>query len=288
MRPKKIGLIAHTGKPGVAELTSTLAKEFERAGLSVLLEANTAALAGMTSTRTVADLGREAELLVVLGGDGTILHSVGQLGDNIRPVFGINIGALGFLTCSNSSAYAEAVECIAAGKMVFSKRTLLEVVVKIPSGESSTMTGLNDVVLSRGEVSRLIRLKTSVNAEPLTEFNADGLIVATPTGSTAYSLSAGGPILAPESGAFVITPICPHVLTNRSIIVGEDSVIEIEVTEREYPVFLTVDGREPLHIETGTTVEIKKSGRVLPLASMPGVSFFGVVRQKLKWSGSNI
>jgi NAD+ kinase len=288
MRPNKIGLIAHTGKPGVAELTKTLAKEFERAGLTVLLEANTAALAGMTSTRTVADLGRDAELLVVLGGDGTILHSVGQLGDDIKPVFGINIGALGFLTCSNSSAYAEAVECIAAGKMVFSERTLLEVMVKIPGGESSTMTGLNDVVLSRGEVSRLIRLKASVNGEPLTEFNADGLIVATPTGSTAYSLSAGGPILAPESGAFVITPICPHVLTNRSIIVGEDSVIEIEVTEREHPVFLTVDGREPLHIETGTTVEIKKSGRVLPLASMPGVSFFGVVRQKLKWSGSNI
>ena len=288
MRPNKIGLIAHTGKPGVAELTKTLAKEFERAGLTVLLEANTAALAGMMSTMTVADLGRDAELLVVLGGDGTILHSVGQLGDNIKPVFGINIGALGFLTCSNSSAYAEAVECIAAGKMVFSERTLLEVMVKIPGGESSTMTGLNDVVLSRGEVSRLIRLKASVNGEPLTEFNADGLIVATPTGSTAYSLSAGGPILAPESGAFVITPICPHVLTNRSIIVGEDSVIEIEVTEREYPVFLTVDGREPLHIETGTTVDIRKSGRVLPLASMPGVSFFGVVRQKLKWSGSNI
>jgi NAD+ kinase len=288
MRPKKIGLVAHTGKTGVAELTKTLSQELERAGLTVLLETHTAALAGLTSGRTVADLGREADLLVVLGGDGTILHLVGQLGDNIKPVFGINMGALGFLTCSNSSAYAEAIECIAAGKMVFSERTLLEVAVKISGQESERMTGLNDVVFSRGEVSRLIRLKASVNGEPLTEFNADGLIVATPTGSTAYSLSAGGPILAPESGAFVITPICPHVLTNRSIIVGEDAVIEIEVTEREYPVFLTVDGREPLRIETGATVEIKKSGRVLPLASMPGVSFFSVVRQKLKWSGSNI
>ena len=288
MRPKKIGLIAHTGKPGVAELTGTLKKELERAGLAVLVEAKTAALAGMDSSSTIPDLGRETDLLVVLGGDGTILHLVGQLGDTIKPVFGINIGALGFLTCSNSSAYAEAVECIAAGKMVFSERTLLEVEVKAPGGGSSHMTGLNDVVLSRGEVSRLIRLKTSVNGEPLTEFNADGLIVATPTGSTAYSLSAGGPILAPESGAFVITPICPHVLTNRSIIVGEDAVIVIEVTEHEYPVFLTVDGREPLRMETGTTVEIRKSARVLPLAAMPGVSFFGVVRQKLKWSGSNI
>ena len=288
MRPNKIGLTAHTGKPGVAELTRTLCQELERAGLTVLVEAKTAALAGLKSSCTIPDLGREADLLVVLGGDGTILHLVGQLGDNIKPVFGINIGALGFLTCSNSNAYAEAVECIAAGKMVFSERTLLEVAVKIPGGEGSNMTGLNDVVLSRGEVSRLIRLKASVNGEPLTEFNADGLIVATPTGSTAYSLSAGGPILAPESGAFVITPICPHVLTNRSIIVGEDAVIAIEVTEHDYPVFLTVDGREPVRMETGTTVEIRKSARVLPLAALPGVSFFGVVRQKLKWSGSNI
>ena len=288
MRPKTIGLIAHTGKTGVAELTRTIASELERAKLTVLLEADTAALAGLPDGRAIADLGRDADLLVVLGGDGTILHSVGQLGENIKPVFGINMGALGFLTCSNSNAYLEAVECIAAGKMVFSERTLLDVTVKISRGDNSPMIALNDVVLSRGEVSRLVRLKTSVNGETLTEFNADGLIVATPTGSTAYSLSAGGPILAPESGAFVITPICPHVLTNRSIIVDENAVIEIEVTEGEYPVFLTVDGREPLRIDSGSRVEIRKSNRVLPLASLPGVSFFGVVRQKLKWSGSNI
>jgi NAD+ kinase len=288
MRPTKIGLIAHTGKPGVAELIRVLGAEFERFKLPVLLEAKTAALAGLGSDCTIDDLGRQADLLVVLGGDGTILNVVGQLGDLIKPVFGINVGSLGFLTCANSSACAEAVECIAAGKMVFSDRTLLEVTAQVAGKASSTMTGLNDAVLSRGEVSRLVRLKTRVNGEPLTEFNADGLIVATPTGSTAYSLSAGGPILAPESGAFVITPICPHVLTNRSIIVGENAVIEIEVTEREYPVFLTVDGREPLHIEAGSTVAIRKSHRVLPLASLPGVSFFGVVRQKLKWSGSNI
>jgi len=288
MRPKTIGLIAHTGKAGVAELTRTIASELERAKLTVLLESDTAALAGLPDGSSIADLGRNADLLVVLGGDGTILHSVGQLGENIKPVFGINMGALGFLTCSNSNAYLEAVECIAAGKMVFSERTLLDVTVKISQDDDSRMIALNDVVLSRGEVSRLVRLKTSVNGETLTEFNADGLIVATPTGSTAYSLSAGGPILAPESGAFVITPICPHVLTNRSIIVDENAVIEIEVTEGEYPVFLTVDGREPLRIESRSRVEIRKSDRVLPLASLPGVSFFGVVRQKLKWSGSNI
>jgi NAD+ kinase len=288
MRPSQIGLIAHTAKPGVAELTRSLCQEFDRVKIPVLLEAKTAALAGMSSGCTVAELSRQADLLVVLGGDGTILRVVEQLGDAIKPIFGINVGSLGFLTCANSSTSSEAVECIAAGQMVFSDRTLLEVTVRIGGKDPVTMTGLNDVVLSRGEVSRLIRLKTRVNGEALTEFNADGLIVATPTGSTAYSLSAGGPILAPESGAFVITPICPHVLTNRSIIVDESATIEMEVSEREYPVFLTVDGREPLHIEAGAIVEIKKSQRVLPLASLPGVSFFGVVRQKLKWSGSNI
>jgi NAD+ kinase len=288
MRPAKIGLIAHTGKTGVADLIRALGAEFERFKLPVLFEAKTAALAGFASSGTVDDLGRQADLLVVLGGDGTILSVVGQLGDRIKPVFGINVGSLGFLTCVNSSAYAEAVECIAAGKMVFSDRTLLEVTAQVAGNASTTMTGLNDAVLSRGEISRLVRLKARVNGEQLTEFNADGLIVATPTGSTAYSLSAGGPILAPESGAFVITPICPHVLTNRSIIVEEEAVIEIEVTEREYPVFLTVDGREPSPIEAGSTVAIRKSHRVLPLASLPGVSFFSVVRQKLKWSGSNI
>jgi NAD+ kinase len=287
MRPNKIGLIGHTGKPGVGELTRTLAEQLEAKGLTVLVETRTAELAGIAARYPIQDLGREADLLVVLGGDGTILHSVGQLGDNIKPVFGINMGALGFLTCANSTASAEAVECIASGNMVFSERSLLDVEVN-STGNVTRMIALNDVVLSRGEVSRLIRLKTSVNGEVLTEFNADGLIVATPTGSTAYSLSAGGPILAPESGAFVITPICPHVLTNRSIIVDENARIEIEVTERDYPVFLTVDGREPVPIGLGATVQIKKSERVLPLASLPGVSFFGVVRQKLKWSGSNI
>ena len=288
MRPTKIGLIAHTGKPGVAEVIRGLRAEFDRFKLPILLEAKTATLVNLSSEYAITDLGTQADLLVVLGGDGTILSVVGALGDVIKPIFGINVGSLGFLTCANSSACVEAVECIAAGEMVFSNRTLLEVSVDVAGKISSTMTGLNDAVLSRGEVSRLVRLETNVNGEHLTEFNADGLIVATPTGSTAYSLSAGGPILAPESGAFVITPICPHVLTNRSIIVDESSLIEIQVTEHEYPVFLTVDGREPLRVEAGSKVLIKKSKRVLPLASLPGVSFFGVVRQKLKWTGSNI
>ena len=288
MLPKKIGVIAHTGKPGAAELVRAVSRELERHALSVLLERNTARLVGLESDRSFADLGHVADLLLVLGGDGTILNAVGQLGNAIKPIFGINIGSLGFLTCAAATAYVEAIECIASGRMEFSERAILEVVVQNESGTAQTLAALNDAVFSRGAISRLIRLKVRVNGELLTEFNADGLIVATPTGSTAYSLSAGGPILAPDSGALVITPICPHVLTNRSIIVAADAAIEVEATERNQPIFLTVDGLDPLQIDFGGVVILRRSARVLPLAAMPGVSFFNVVRQKLKWSGSNV
>lgn len=288
MHPKTIGIIAHTGKPGVADLVNAVADEFGRYSMSILLEKETAAIAGKKSDYSIAQLGATADLLVVIGGDGTILHVVGQLGENIKPVFGINVGSLGFLTCSNSSAYREAVECIAKERINFSQRTLLEARVKIEDKQSNKMIALNDAVLSRGEISRLVLMRIWVNGEALTEFNADGLIVATPTGSTAYSLSAGGPILDPESGVLVITPICPHVLTNRSIIVAATSIIEIEVSDPDYPVFLTLDGREPVRVEHGSMITLRKAKKTLPLAALPDVSFFSVVRQKLKWSGSNV
>jgi NAD+ kinase len=288
MPPKTIGLIAHTGKAGVGELIDAVAKEFSRVSIKVVIEKETAALVGQRSDRTVAQVAAEADLLVVLGGDGTILNVADHLGDVIKPIFGINVGSLGFLTCSTSADYRDAVACVAKGAITFSERTLLDVRIKAGAKERTAMIGLNDAVLSRGECSRLIRLHTRVNGESLTEFNADGLIVATPTGSTAYSLSAGGPIMVPESGVFVITPICPHVLTNRSIIVTEDSLIEVEPTEPDYPVYLSVDGRDPMHVEVGSLVAIQKAKKTLPLAVMPDVSFFNVVRQKLKWSGSNV
>jgi len=288
MSPKTIGLIAHTGKPGAAELVGQLQAEFERAGSKVQIEAETAALIGAKNGRTIAQLGAEADLLVVLGGDGTILNVVSGLKEVIKPIFGINIGSLGFLTCLNSSAYRDAVNSIVSGKFALSERVLLAVEIVRAGKRLQTMVALNDAVISRGEISRLIRLKTRVNGEALTEFNADGLVVATPTGSTAYSLSAGGPILEPQSGVFVITPICPHVLTNRSIIVGDRSVIEVEPSDPDFPVYLTVDGRSPVALEFGSIVSIRRSEKILPLAVLPELSFFGVVRQKLKWSGSTI
>jgi NAD+ kinase len=288
MHTKTIGLIAHTGKRGVAELINSIAEEFERFSISILFEKETARVSGKQQGHPIAELGAMTDLLVVAGGDGSILRVIGQLGEMIKPIFGINVGSLGFLTCVSSSNYREAVECIAKDRINFSHRALLEARVILGDKRTNKMLALNDAVLSRGELSRLVMLRTRVNGEPLTEFNADGLIVATPTGSTAYSLSAGGPILDPESGVFVITPICPHVLTNRSIIVADGSIIEIEASHPDYPVYLTLDGRRPIHVERESIVTVRKAKKTLPLASLPDASFFSVVRQKLKWSGSNV
>ena len=288
MHTKTIGLIAHTGKRGVAELINSIAAEFERFSISILFEKETARVAGKPRGYPVAELGVMTDLLVVAGGDGSILRVIGQLGEMIKPIFGINVGSLGFLTCASSANYREAVECIAKDRINLSHRALLEARVTLGDKRTNKMLALNDAVLSRGELSRLVMLSTRVNGDPLTEFNADGLIVATPTGSTAYSLSAGGPILDPESGVFVITPICPHVLTNRSVIVADRSIIEIEASHPDYPVYLTLDGRRPIHVERGSIVTVRKAKKTLPLASLPDASFFSVVRQKLKWSGSNV
>lgn len=288
MPPKAVGIIAHTGKRGAAELLRALQTEFARADVGVELEAATAALIDVRSRLTIAQLAAKTDLLVVLGGDGTILNVVSGLHDEIKPVFGINIGSLGFLTCLNSSAYREAVESIVSGKFALSERILLSVSIRKDERQILETLAFNDAVISRGEVSRLIRLCTRVNGETLTEFNADGLIIATPTGSTAYSLSAGGPIIAPHSGVVVITPICPHVLTNRSVIVEDSATIEVEARTPDIPVYLTVDGRSPVLLEIGATVCIRRSKKTLPLAVLPELSFFSVLRQKLKWSGSNI
>src|SRR5438067_6616027 len=288
MHPKTIGLIAHPGKPGVGELIKSLTAEFARFSMSTLLEKETAAVSGQRSETTIAQLAGKVDLLVVVGGDGTILNVAGHLGESNPPIFGINVGSLGFLTCASSPAFREAVECIAKGKMTFSKRALLEVVVRNAKEEHEPMIALNDAVFSRGEISRLIKLHAKVNGEALTEFNADGLIIATPTGSTAYSLSAGGPILSPESGVFVITPICPHVLTNRSIIISDSSVIEISPGITDYPCFLSVDGREPMRVPGNARIAVRRAKVSLQLGFLPEISFFSVLRHKLKWTGSNV
>ena len=288
MSARPIGLIANARKPGARELVTKLVEEFARRKREVVLERRTAELIETDSEAAATDLARDCELLVVLGGDGTILQVLHELDDRRCPIFGINLGSLGFLTSVSSADWLKAVERIVEGKYLTSERTVLTVELIRDGKLVSTGHALNDAVISRGELSRLIKLEVSIDGEPLTEYSADGLIVATPTGSTAYSLSAGGPVLSPDSGVFVVTPICPHVLTMRPVIVSDASRIEIAPARRERDVFVTLDGQHSESVKAGDLLRISKAPYRLSIAMLSGMSFFEVLRQKLKWSGSAI
>ncbi len=281
-----IGLIAHTGKAGAHAMAARLRDEFERQGAIVRLEERTAELIGAPNGETTHALAQECEILVALGGDGTILNVVHEMGEDRKPIFGINLGSLGFLTCVSTNAVEQAVECIVARRYVKTLRILLEMEIRRADSLVARRIGLNDAVISRGALSRLIRLQTWIDGAALTEYNADGLVISTPTGSTAYSLAAGGPILTPDCGVFAVTPICPHVLTNRSLIFSDNSTIVVSPREDQGEIFVTVDGQESLAVCSGDMVHIRKAKHCLPLAVMPGVSFFEVLRQKMKWSGT--
>jgi NAD+ kinase len=282
-----IGLIAHAGKEGAEPLVRAVAKELTGHGARFLYERATAALIGEDSPLDEAALAEQSDILLVMGGDGSILRALHRSGGHIRPVFGINIGSLGFLTCVGSDEYLRAIDTLLSGTYLLSHRSLLDVEIEGPEGITPLERALNDVTISRGERSQLVKLQASVSGAPLTEYHADGLIVATPTGSTAYSLAAGGPILMPDSGALVITPICPHVLSNRSLVISDKSGVEIgSVGNKE--VFVSIDGRAPHALNPSQRVILRLSPQTLPLAMMPGTTFPDILRQKLKWTGSNI
>ena len=284
-----IGLVGHPKKEGVAELTGALREEFARRDVQLCLDETTANLLGNPAIgRPISELGASCELIIGLGGDGTVLSTVRALGDNLRPIFGINLGTLGFLTCLGPADYRQAVQSIVAEKYLLSSRALLDVAIVRGGTSFEEHLGLNDAVISRGALSRLIRLETRVNGSLLTTYNADGLIVATPTGSTAYSLSAGGPLLTPESNVFAITPICPHTLTNRSVVVGDQTVIEVRLGKQEDEVYLTVDGQRGVAMQSDDLVRIRRADRSLLLAMMPDLPFLELARRKLKWSGNTL
>lgn len=283
-----IGVIAHSEKPSAASVLHELLGELRAASIPHALENRTASLIGESSTLDEEKLAAQCDLLVVMGGDGTILRVAQKLPGRIPPVFGINIGTLGFLTCLGSNEITRAVESIKAKTFKISTRALIEAALSNSSGETETLFALNDVVVSRGERSQLVQTRVTIDGIHLTDYNADGLVVATPTGSTAYSLSAGGPILMPDSGSFVITPICPHVLTNRSVVINDNSIVEIGVAKEGQTVFVSADSQRWSAMTIGDTLRLQKSSRSLPLAMLPERPFSDVLRQKLKWSGTNI
>ncbi len=285
---RHIGIIANDGKPGARELVLALMEGFAHHPMQLHLDHRAGNLIGATSALTAPELAERCELLLVLGGDGTILQVLHELTERLCPLFGINLGTLGFLTTVAASEQARAVSAVVQNSYTLSERTLLKVEIVRNETIVSTRVALNDAVVSRGELSRLIRLDVQIGGAEVSEYNADGLIIATPTGSTAYSLSAGGPILAPDSGVFVVNPICPHVLTNRAVIVNDNSPILISPAESRASIYLTLDGQTSQPVLATDMIRITKAHHRLPLAMLPGISFFEVLRQKLKWSGAAV
>jgi NAD+ kinase len=282
---KTVGIIANVSKPGALDLLRAVKGEFERLGSVVMLEAATARCMQQTSVVPAKELFAKSDLLVVLGGDGTLLEVIRDAFFPVPPILAINLGTLGFLTGAGPSDFQLVLEQMRSGLLNFSERTLLDIRVLREGKEWWSGRALNEAVVSRGERSRLIRLGVEIDGEALTEYNADGLIVATPTGSTAYSLSAGGPVLSPDSGVLVITPICPHVLTNRSLIINDRSIVTISSLVEQQGVCLTVDGREPLPLEWGDELRVGRSEETVRLVFPQTLPFFEVLRQKLRWSG---
>jgi NAD+ kinase len=281
-----IGILANPHKPDALPTLRLLREALIGKGLETVLDKQTADFAGETGGVDAAEFARVADLAAVIGGDGTMLHAISKLGDFPKPVAGINVGRLGFLTSCTDGELGDFARSVAEGSFTTSRRSLLEATLHRKGGATQTFHALNEITLARGETGRLVSLSARVDGEHLNSYRADGLIVATPTGSTAYSLSAGGPLIAPGSGVILVTPICPHSLSQRSLVLPDDREIELRSEVDDCgPMLFTVDGRDTVRIGTEDHIVVRKSRRVFHLVRLPGHSFYQALRQKLGWQG---
>ncbi len=225
------------------------------------------------------------DLIIVFGGDGTILGVARLVGRKHIPILGVNIGGLGFITEINKDEIFQAVESVLSGKCTIEERIMLNARVYKNGERTSDFLVLNDVVINKGALARIIDLETYVNKNYLTTFKSDGLIISSPTGSTAYSLSAGGPILYPTLDCIILTPICPHTLTNRPIVLPASFIIEVMLASESEDVYLTLDGQSGFSLKKDDRVEIMKSECKTQFLIPSGRDYFQVIRKKLKWGG---
>lgn len=281
-----VGILANPHKPGSIPTLHALRSALAAQDIHCLLEEQTAILAGERGGIPAAAFPREVDLAAVIGGDGTMLHALSQFGDFAKPVAGINVGTLGFLTSCKDDELDVFAAALATGRFATCARTLLEATVHHPGQPAVSFTALNEITVTRGATGRLVSLQARVNGELLNDYRADGLIVATPTGSTAYSLSAGGPLIAPGAGVFLITPICPHSLSQRALVLADSCLVELSSLDHDsQPMLFTVDGRDSVRIVPGDRIEVRKSARSFRLLRLEGQSFYLSLRQKLGWQG---
>jgi NAD+ kinase len=290
MSVRRVGLVAKHNLVAASEHLARLGGWLGARGLEAIYSTETAALAGPAAhgarTATREALPCEVDLVVVLGGDGTLLAMAARIAQARRdvPILGVNFGSLGFLTEIRIDELTSSLERVLAGAATFDERAMLAATAHRTTGEVDARVVLNDVVFTKGALSRMIELSVWVDGGFVTRVKADGLIIASATGSTAYNLAAGGPIVHPTVNALVVTPIAPHTLTNRPVVLPGSAEVEVrmEAGGATADVFVTYDGQSGYAVTRGDVVRVRKSDRTLRLVS-PARSYFEVLREKLKW-----
>jgi NAD+ kinase len=281
---KTIGIISRPRRSNLAEVVPPLLRWLEARHVPTVYDTETASsLMDGAIGKTRHQVAEEADLLLVLGGDGTILAATREATPRGIPILPINMGSLGFLTSFTVEELYPALEAVLAGHTTINERVLLQV-ERVHDKEILTQQRvLNDAVVHKGTLARMIELELYIDASFVCRYRADGLIVATPTGSTAYSMSAGGPIVHPAVESILITPICPHTLSDRPVVVPNTSQIELRLAESSDSVFLTLDGQTGVPMQVGNRVKIVRAAERLKLIQPPNKTYFEILRSKLKW-----
>ncbi len=284
---KKVGIVANTSKPNWLPTARSLVEFLKERGVEVHVEPEEAAAALFPGEREQPQPGiADSDMVLSLGGDGTFLNTVRVIGDHDVPIAGVNLGGLGFLAEFTAEDFVPSLGRILAGDYSLQERMTLKASLIRQGNAIRVERALNDVVFSTTGLSRLAILKTSIDNEYLTTYEANGLIVATPTGSTAYSLSAGGPIVDPSLEALLLTPICPHALSNRPIVIPPHRKIGIEPLKIPEEAMITVDGQTAFELVCGDTLLVSRSERSVKLITIQGASYFEILRSKLRWGGA--
>lgn len=290
MAIQTVGIISKPRKQNLAEIIPPLIAWLRERSIAVVLDRETAAsldapLRSQLNCPVIArsDLGARCDLVLVLGGDGTLLAAARAVRQSNVPILAVNLGNLGFLTAVTMGELYESLDQILNGQHQVEQRKMLQIQVIRGETEAACYHALNDAVMNKGAISRILDFETRVDGRFLNLFRADGLIVSTPTGSTAYCLAAGGPIVHPTVDAFIITPICSHTLSNRPLVVADRSVVEIVVRTEAESVFLTVDGQVGLALHADDRVRCSLSASHIHLVRPPHKDFYEVLRSKLKW-----
>jgi len=288
MQPDKsfrtIGIISRPRRADLETVVPPLLRWLQTHDIRAICDQETAeALPDSSRGLSREQVADASELLLVLGGDGTLLAAAQLAGPRGIPILPINMGSLGFLTSFTRAELYPALEDTLAGRLAISHRVMLNVELEREASLIDKRHVLNEAVIHKGALARMIELELRIDNEFVCRYRADGLIVASPTGSTAYSLSAGGPIVHPSVESFVITPICPHTLSDRPVVVQDSSVIEMNLSEKTDSVYLTLDGQKGIPLQPKDRVTISRALERLKLIQPPKKSYFEILRSKLKW-----